>query len=178
MTYLKCIFLQVCFKLKQQLLDSGKLESKVTALDMLVEVAPNKCQWLVEENRSPDTVHMKRGMEIAEVSLLEDVYDVLEELVQQEKERREQEAQQKAASAGEVIQVNGIESEAKPVLLTVEERRAKLHSSLSYRNPHLTEEEKIRATELLLKNHTSFSLDPGELGHVRDIEVEIETGDA
>ncbi len=33
-------------------------------------------------------------------------------------------------------------------------------------------------TELLLKNHTSFSLEPGELGRVRDIEVEIETGDA
>ncbi len=132
-------------------------------LDTLVEVAPNKCQWLVVENRSPDTVHMKRGMEIAKVSLLEDVYDVPEELMQQEKERHEQEAQQKAADE-EIVQVNGIESEVKAVPLTVKERREKLHSSLSYSNSNLTEEEKIHATVLLLKNHTSFSLDPGELG--------------
>ncbi len=55
-TYLKCNFLQAHFKLQQQLLVSGKLESKVTALDMLVEVAPNKCQWLVVENCSAETV--------------------------------------------------------------------------------------------------------------------------
>ncbi len=176
-TYLKCNFLQAQFKPKQQLLVSGNLKSKVTALDMLVEVAPNKCQWLVVENRSPDTVHVKGGMEIAEVSLLEDVYDVPEELMQQEKERHEQEAQQKAADE-EIVQVNGIESEVKAVPLTVEACREKLHSSLSYSNLNLTEEDKICATELLLKNHTSFSLDPGELGRVRDIEVEIETGDA
>ncbi len=120
-TYLKCNVLQACF-MKQQLLVSGKIKGKVTALDTLVEVTPNKCQWLVVENRSPDTVHVKRGMEIAEVSLLEDVCDVPEELVQQEKERHEQEAQQNAASAGEVIQVNGIEAETKPVPLTAEER--------------------------------------------------------
>ncbi len=61
-----------------------KIEGKVTMLDTLVEVTPNKCQWLVVENHSPETVHVKRGMEIAEVSVLEDVYDVPEELVQQE----------------------------------------------------------------------------------------------
>ncbi len=176
-TYLKCNFLQARFKPKQQLLVSGNLKSKVTALDTLVEVAPNKCQWLVVENRFPDTVHVKRVMEIAEVSLLEDVYDIPEDLVQQEKERREQEAQQRAVDE-EIVQVKGIESEVKTAPLTVEERQERLHSSLSYNNPNLREEEKIHATELLLKNHTSFSLDPGELGRVRDIEVEIETGDA
>ncbi len=55
-------------------------------MDTLVEVAPNKCQWLVVGNRSPDTVHVKKGMGIAEVSLLEDVYDVPKDLVEQEKE--------------------------------------------------------------------------------------------
>ncbi len=120
---------------------------------------------------------MKRGMEIAEVSLLEDIYDVPEDLVQQEEERREQEAQHKAESE-EIVQVNGIESEVKAAPMTDKERREKLRSSLTYSNPNLTEEEKIHATELLLKNHASFSLDPGELGRVRDIEVEIETGDA
>ncbi len=59
-TYLKCNFLQARFKPKQQLLVTDKPESKVTALGTLVEVAPNKCQWLVVENSSPETVHVKR----------------------------------------------------------------------------------------------------------------------
>ncbi len=84
--------------------------------------------------------------------------------MQQEEERHGQEMQQKAASAGEVIQVNGIESEVKLTLLTAEEHGEKLHSSLSYRNPNLSEKEKIHTTEMLLKNHSSFSLDVGELG--------------
>ncbi len=33
------------------------------------------------------------------------------------------------------------------------------------------------ATGLLLYNHDCFSLQPGELGQVRDIDVEIEMGD-
>ncbi len=142
--------------------------SKVMALDTLVEVAPSKCQWLVVENHSPDTIHVKKGVEIAEVSFLEDIYDVPEELVKQEEERRKGE---------EIIQANAIESEIKASPLTTEECWEKLRSSLSYANPNLTEEEKIRTTELLLKNHSSFSLDPGELGRVCDIKVEIEMGD-
>ncbi len=114
--------------------------SKVTTLDMLVEVAPNKCQWLVVENRSPEMVHVKKGMEIAKVSLLEDVYDVPEELLQQEEERRKKESQEAAMCKEEVIQVNGIKSDVKPPQLSVEERREKLHSSLSYSNPNLTED--------------------------------------
>ncbi len=82
-TYVECNFLQAQIKPKQQLLVSGTLASKVTALDMLVEVTPNKCQWLVVENHSSEMVHVKKGMEIAEVSLLDDIYDIPEELVKQ-----------------------------------------------------------------------------------------------
>ncbi len=97
------------------------------------------------------------------MSLLDDAYDVPEELVKQEEERRKKEAQEKEKCEGEeVIQVNGIESEVKAPPLTTEERREKLHSSLNYSNPNLTEEEKICTTEMLLKNHSSFSLDPGK----------------
>ncbi len=124
-------------------------------------------------------VHVKKGMEIAEVSLLEDIYDVPDELVKQEEERCKKEAPEMERCKGkEIIQVNGIESEIKAPLLTTKEYQEKLCSSLSYSNPNLTEEEKIWTTELLLKNHSSLSLDPGELGRGRDIEVEIETGDA
>ncbi len=87
-TYLKWNFLQVEISLHQQLLVSANKTSKVAAIDALVEVAEDKCQWLVVENRSMNTVHVKRGAEIAEVSLLDDVYDVPEELLKQEEQRR------------------------------------------------------------------------------------------
>ncbi len=100
---------------------------------------------------------MKKGAEIVEVSFLDDIYDVPEGLVKQEEERRKGE---------KIIQINAIETDIKAAPLTTGEHQEKLHSSLSYANPNLTEEEKIRTTELLLKNHSSFSLDPRELGQV------------
>ncbi len=102
---------------------------KLAALDTLVEVAPSKCQWLVVENCSPDTAHVRKGAEIAEVSLLDDIYDVPEELVKQEEER---------CKGEEIIQINAIETEIRVSPLTAEEHREKLHSSLSYANPNLT----------------------------------------
>ncbi len=42
----------------------------------------------------------------------------------------------------------------------------------------LSESEKEMATNLFLDNHDCFYLAPGELGCIRDMKVEIETGDA
>ncbi len=59
--------------------------------------------------------------------------------------------------------------------LTVPERRAKLEELLQIERPELTEKQCNAALELLLKNNDCFSLDPGELGTTRGIEVEIDT---
>ncbi len=78
----------------------------------------------------------------------------------------------------QTLTLNSPENEQDPPFVTEREHRKKLADSLEFTNLQLMEEEKRVATSLLLNNHDCFSLQPGELGRVRDIEVEIEIGDA
>ncbi len=56
------------------LLISGSPECKVNAVDALVEVANNKRQWLVVENHSGLTAHIKKRERVATVSPLKEAY--------------------------------------------------------------------------------------------------------
>ncbi len=62
--------------------------------------------------------------------------------------------------------------------LTIPERQVKLKEILKIEHPELTKKQREVALELLLKHNDCFSLDPGELGTTKGIEVEIDTGDA
>ncbi len=61
--------------------------------------------------------------------------------------------------------------------LTNKERRAKLEQILQINHPEMTEAQHKEAVELLLKNNDCFSLDLGEIGQTKGIEVEIDMGD-
>ncbi len=136
-----------------------------------MEVANNKQQWLMVENRSYLPAHVKKGEKVAYVSRIEEAYEAPEEKLREEK------AESPAEEAPTLI-FNSLASEPDPLSLTEMECREKLATNLNFTNPNLSKSEKETATNLLLDNHDCFSLAPGELGHIRDIEVEIETGDA
>ncbi len=59
--------------------------------------------------------------------------------------------------------------------LTIPEQHTKLLEILKIEHPDLTQAQRDVALELLLKNSDCFSLDHGELGMTKGIEVVIDT---
>ncbi len=177
----KCNFLSAKVNPQQLLLISGSSACKVTAVESVVERDGQKHQWLMVENHMQSTVHVKKGERVAFTTPLEEVYDVPEEFVRQANVTQVEEVvetkENALPSSGLGCLDNNMTYRAKPLSLSETERRKKLAEDVKFTNLSLTQHQTKVATNLLLENNDCFSVEPGELGHVRGIEVEIETGD-
>ncbi len=112
---------------------------------------------------------LKKGEKVACVSPLTETIEIPKSLMKTDS-NKEPELQ--------TLILSSLENEQDPISKTERVCNEKLADTLEFTNPQLTEKVKRVATGLLLNNHDCFSLQPGELGRVRDIEVDIETGDA
>ncbi len=140
-------------------------ESKWVTAEGLIYVTFNKYRWAHIDNNTDEAFDLGVGMEIGTLKQVDQELSV--------KELNQLTAEPVHVEVDEL----DVCSESAIPKLMIPERRTKLKEILKIEHPELTKKQCEVALELLLKNNGCFSLDLGELGTMKGIEVEIDTGD-